>query len=190
MPDQILDKRTVHRGWLNLLLVKARLSGHEVEREVVEHPSGAVVFPYDPSRRVALLVTQSRLPIMVRGRDPIIEVLGGALDGDHPEDCARREALEEGGVRLNRLDHVAQVWPTPATSTEVVDYYLAEYRQADRVSPGGGVAEENEYLRVREVPLSQLWHMATTAALHDAKTLLLVQALKLRRPDLYKEQAT
>ena len=88
------------------------------------------------------MIAQTRAPVLASGQGSMIEVIAGALDGDTPERCARREAMEEGGVRLDRLEHVAKVWSTPATSTERVDYFLAEYRQADRVGPGGGLDEE------------------------------------------------
>ncbi len=40
----------------------------------------------------------------------------------------RREALEEGGLRLGALEHVATVWSMPGVSTERMALYLAEYR--------------------------------------------------------------
>jgi len=187
MPDRILDTRTVYEGWFNVLCLRAEIAGEEVEREVVEHPSGAAVLPYDPERRVALLVAQVRPPVLAScGDGRMVEVIAGALDDDAPEDCARREALEEGGVRLNTLEHIARTWATPSTSTERVDSYLAEYSRQDLVAPGGGLDEEQEHLRVLEVPLAKLWRDAEQGAIRDAKTLLLVQALRIRKPHLFE----
>ncbi len=132
-----------------------------------------------------MLITQARPPVLYLGEPRMLEVIAGALEGGDPAETARREALEEGGVSLDSLDHVARVWPTPATSTERVDYYLAEYRGEDRVAPGGGLPEEEEHVRVKEVPLGVLWAMAEQGQLADAKTLTLVQALRIRRPELF-----
>ena len=186
MADELIDKRLVREGWFNVVAVKARIGGEEIERDIVEHPSGAAVLPYDPDRRVALMIAQTRPPVLASGEGSMIEVIAGALDGDTPERCARREAMEEGGVRLDRLEHVAKVWSTPATSTERVDYFLAEYRQADRVGPGGGLDEEQEHLRVCEFALGELWRRAEAGELRDAKTLTLVQALRIRHPELFE----
>lgn len=186
MPDRILSSRTLYEGWFNVEMLKLALaSGEEIEREIVVHPSGGVVLPYDPERRVALVVTQARPPVLFAGEPRMVEALGGADENRDPEGTARREALEEGGVRLSRLEHVARVWPTPATSTERVDYYLAEYRIGDRVEEGGGLDEEDEHIKVRELPLAELWQMVERVELRDAKTVTLLQALRLRRPELF-----
>jgi nudix-type nucleoside diphosphatase (YffH/AdpP family) len=160
-------------------------SGEEIEREVVKHPTGAAVLPFDVERRVAMLITQARPPVLYVGEERMLEAIAGMVEDGDPADTARREAMEEGGIILHRLDHVARVWPTPATSTERVDYHLAEYRGQDRGGPGGGLPEEEEHVRVKEVPLSELWTMAEAGQLRDAKTLTLVQALRIRRPELF-----
>jgi hypothetical protein len=66
-----------------------------------------------------------------------------------------------------------------------VDYYLASYSEADRVSQGGGAEGEHENIRVREVGLAELLRIAEAGEIRDAKTFLLLQALQLRRPDLF-----
>lgn len=186
MADEILSTRTIHEGWLNLKMATIRLKeGETVEREIVEHPSGAAVLAYDPQRRVAMLISECRPPVLMEGAEQLVEVIGGALDGDDPEVCARREALEEGGLRLRSLQKVAETWATPATSTERLTSFLAAYSLADRVAPGGGLDEEAEHLRVREIPLAELGRRADAGEINDAKTLLLLQALRIREPGLF-----
>jgi nudix-type nucleoside diphosphatase (YffH/AdpP family) len=115
----------------------------------------------------------------------MLEVIAGAYDADDPEECARREALEEAGVRLSQLEHVACAWPTPANSTERIDYFLAPYSSEDRIAPGGGLEEEKEYISVCEIPLSSLKEMVAGGRIRDGKTLILSQALQLRHPYLF-----
>ena len=186
MPDRILSSRPLYTGWLNLLMLKLRLaSGEEIERPIVEHPSGAAVLPFDAERRVAMVIREMRAPVLHAGEDAFLEPIAGALDGDPPEQCARREAMEEGGVRLATLEHVAHLWPTPATTTERVSFYLAPYTAADRVEKGGGLAEEAEHIRVAERPLAALWAMVDEGSIRDMKLLVLLQALRIRRPELF-----
>jgi len=40
-------------------------------------------------------------------------------------------------------------------------------------------------VRVRECPLAELWAAAASGGTADAKTLLLLQALYIRRPELF-----
>ena len=183
MADRISATRSLHDGWLAVALLTLSLdTGATIEREVVAHPSGAAVLAYDPARRVAMLVSETRPPLLREGAAPLLEAIAGALDDDEPEACARREAMEEGGLELHTLEKVAAVWMTPSTSTERVHLFLATYAGRDRVAEGGGLDEEAEHLRVRELPLARLAALADAGELGDAKTLLLVQALRLRRP--------
>jgi hypothetical protein len=63
--------------------------------------------------------------------------------------------------------------------------YLAPYRAADRVASGGGLAHENEDIDVNEISLATLADHIRTAPTVDMKLLALVQALHIRRPDLF-----
>jgi nudix-type nucleoside diphosphatase (YffH/AdpP family) len=114
-----------------------------------------------------------------------LEVPAGVLDEDDPAECVRREAMEEAGLRLGTLVHLAGTYPMPGISTERIELYLAEYRAADRVAAGGGVADENEEIEVVEMPLSDLAALVRAGSLPDLKTLALVQALMIARPELF-----
>lgn len=186
MADEILDTRPIYRGWLDLLLARVRLNGREEERPVIEHPSGSAVLAYDPDRRVALVVEQTRVAVMLAGERPMPEAIAGVAENGGFAATARREAEEEGGVRLPRVERVGTVFMDPNSSTERVHLFLAEYALHDRIGAGGGLAEENERLAVRELPLRDLWDELTNRQPADARTLLLAQALRLRRPELFE----
>jgi nudix-type nucleoside diphosphatase (YffH/AdpP family) len=186
MADELISTETAFEGWFSVAITKVKpVEGEQIEREIVLHPSGAAVLPYDPKRKVALLITEARPPVVYAGEPRMPEAIAGALEDGAPEECARREAMEEGGLRLGHLEHVAKIWPTPATSTERVDLYLAEYGTADRVAEGGGLEEEGEHVRVKEVALAELWERVESGTFRDGKTLILLQALRIRRPELF-----
>ena len=64
----ILSTRPIYQGWLNLLLVAMRApDGETFERHVVEMNRAVAVLPYDPDRRVALVVSMPRTPVMLAG---------------------------------------------------------------------------------------------------------------------------
>jgi len=160
--------------------------GQSFERDIEDHGDAAAVLPYDPARRVALLIRQLRAPCLYKaGQGALLELPAGRLDGDEPETCARREALEESGVALTTLQHVATVWSMPGLSTERAHCFLAAYSETDRVSAGGGLAEENESIDVIEYPLKELAAMADRGEVDDTKVLLLIQTLRLQQPDLF-----
>lgn len=187
MKPEIVGTRILHEGWGKLLELTLRLpDGTEIKREVGDHGSAAAVLAYDAERRTALLVRQFRAPPFYgTGHPDLLEALAGMLDGGDPADCARREALEDAGLRLGGLEPVAAAWPSPGISTERIHLFLAPYGRESRVSAGGGLGEEHENITVAEIALGELAALCDRGGILDLKTLALVQALRLRRPELF-----
>ena len=188
MTIRLKSSKIVYEGWLTLHVASlATDGGPEFRREIEDHGRAVAVLPYDPDRRVALLVELPRAPVLFVGEhDLFLEAPAGLLDeGEHPEAGARREAEEETGVSLTELDFVGSTWSMPGISTERMELFLAPYTATDRTGPGGGLAEEHENITVREVPLAELAAKADANALPDLKTFALLQSLRLRRPELF-----
>jgi nudix-type nucleoside diphosphatase (YffH/AdpP family) len=185
---EITATHTVHDGWATFLVATVRLaSGEIVRREIEDHGAAIAVLPYDPARRVALLVRQLRVPpLHAGGVQEIMEVPAGLLDEADAEAGARREALEEVGVRLGALRRVATVWSMPGISTEQMHLFLAPFDATDRVAAGGGLDHEHEHITVLEVPLAELADALAAGRIDDMKTLALVQALRLAEPSLFE----
>ncbi|MCP3736161.1 NUDIX hydrolase [Sphingomonas sp. RP10(2022)] len=185
MTDTVLASRPLYKGWLSLIMLRLRLGGIECERAIVDHVSGTTVLAYDPDRRVAMTVRQTRDAVLYLGQASFTEAIAGATESEAPADTAYREAFEETGLRLHHLEPVAQVWMTPSSTTERVHLFLAEYRLEDRIGTGGGMVDELETIDAREEALATLWADATSGRMADAKLFMLLQALRLRRPDLF-----
>ena len=183
---KILGKRTVYEGWSTFSLVRFRLDdGAEVERCVEDHGDAACVLPYDPERRVALLVRQFRAPVAFRGEPCFPEPPAGLVDDDEtPEAAAIREAEEETGLTLRSLEPLGRFWSSPGSTTETSWLYLAEYASADRTGEGGGV-DEHEDVEMLELPLAELAARASRGDLQDLKLAVLVLSLMQRRPALF-----
>jgi len=187
---EIVERRIAYSGWMTLSVLSIRLADSRVmQREIVEHGRAACVLPYDAERGTALLVRQLRAPVfLTTGKQSELEAIAGMIDEGDASLTARREAKEEAGLELGDLERVTDAWSSPGMSTERVALFLARYRAADRVSAGGGLAEEHEEIEVVEMPLSALAVLADRGELTDMKTLALVQTLRLRRPFLFAEK--
>lgn len=180
-----LDLR--HERWARMFVATVRLpNGATTLRDIEDHGQAVAVLPYDPERRVALLVRQFRAPpFHVAGEAETLETPAGRLDESDPAACARREAMEEAGLRLGALEPVVFTWTMPALSTERAHLFLAPYREADRVEAGGGLAAEGESITIVETPLAELAAMADAGTLTELKLFALVQTLRLRKPELF-----
>lgn len=186
-PPADMPVTTLHAGWLNLHLVTLTdPSGATYERYVEDHGRAVAVLPYNPETRMALLVTMPRAALMFAGGTTVLEAPAGLIEpGEDLKACARRELVEEAGLSVDDLEPAGSIWTIPGMSTERIDLFLAAYSDDQRTGAGGGLESENENITVVETPLADLLALAEGEAPADAKTRVLVQTLRLRRPELF-----
>jgi len=116
---------------------------------------------------------------VVKGPGWFPEVVAGIVEPDEdPTDAVRREILEEAGYRLGDLTHIATFYVWPGGSSERSILYCAEATSADRIAPGGGLAEEGENIPLFEWTLDDLFAALDAGRIADAKTV--IAALWLR----------
>jgi nudix-type nucleoside diphosphatase (YffH/AdpP family) len=150
-------------------------------REVYDRGNAAAVLPYDPERRMLLLARQFRLPPYLQGvEDGMIEACAGVLDGEDPETCVRREAEEELGYRLRGVEPVFAAFMSPGSVSEKVFGFLAPYGPQDRTGDGGGHPHEGEDIEVLELAYDDAFARLDAGEIADGKTIILLQALRLR----------
>jgi nudix-type nucleoside diphosphatase (YffH/AdpP family) len=185
--NEIIEVETIYDGWSKCLLAHVRLEdGTIVKRQIEDHGNAVVVLAYDPERRCATLIRQSRGAVMYsRQKHDLLECIAGILDEDDPAAAARREASEETGLALGQVEHLGRYWSMPGISTERSDMFLAVYSESDRTGKGGGLAEEHEDITILEMPLVELAAMADKGEIQDLKVFALLQTLRLRRPELF-----
>jgi GDP-mannose pyrophosphatase NudK len=182
----IKDIRT-HAGARGRLMSVAfeqrRRSGERQERkrEVYDHGNSAVILPYDADRDIVLLTRQLRLPVMLQdGAESTVEACAGKLDGETAEKRIKREMEEELGYRVDKVEALFELYVSPAAVMEKIAFFTCAYSPANKVSQGGGLAEEGEDIEVIETTLEQAAAMVAAGEIIDAKTVILVQFLLLR----------
>ena len=145
-------------------------------REVYELGDGASVLLYNLARGTVVLTRQLRFPVHQKGDSAglLIETCAGLLDGDSPEDCARREAEEEVGVRLGALHKVFESYVSPGAVSQKLHLFCAEFSGHLPAHPPGGLASEGEDIELLELPFQQALDMVYSGAILDCKTQLLL----------------
>lgn len=178
---RIEDETLLSHDWGSLTrytIALRRRSGdwQQQRREVYDHGSAAALLLCDPARGTVVLTRQFRLPVHLNGDAPaLIEVCAGLLDGDLPEDCARREAEEESGYRVETITHAFDAYMSPGSLTEKLSCFIGFYDEGQRVSEGGGLVHEGEDIEVLELPFAAALGMIATGEITDAKTIMLLQ---------------
>ena len=151
-------------------------------REVYDRGNGAVILLYNIQTRTVVLTRQFRLPTFINGNPDgmLIEACAGLLDKDHPDVAIKRETEEETGYRVSAVEKVFEAYMSPGSVTEVLYFFIAEYSSAMKVHEGGGLEEEQENIEVLELPVDRAMQMLNSGEIKDAKTIMLLQYIKLR----------
>jgi nudix-type nucleoside diphosphatase (YffH/AdpP family) len=183
---EIVDTHEVYGGWSKLLVATLRLpDGRTIKREIEDHGEAVCVLPYHPQRKTAVLVRQSRVPVLYASRQQhMLEAVAGVIEDVDAATCAHREVMEEALLKLDSLEPVFTALTMPGLSTEYMHFFLALYSGEPRADMRGGV-DDDEYTVAVEMSLAELARMADENRLPDTKTLLLLQTLRLRRPELF-----
>ena len=159
-------------------ITEANGAVRRMDHEIYHYKGAAAVLLYDPGRGTVLLVRQFRLAAFLEGAGPsMTEVCAGMLDGDEPEACVIREAMEETGVKIARARHAFDVFVSPGGTTEKIVCFVAPYGPADRIGAGGGV-DADESIEIVEPSLDEAIAMIERGEICDAKTIALLYYAK------------
>lgn len=152
---------------------KAELeNGAIVTRELVIHPGGVCVVPVNEKCEV-YLVKQFRYPF----QEVLTEIPAGKLEvGEDHRSAGLRELKEEVGAECESFEYLGVMYPSVAYLTEKIHMYLAT-----GLSFGEQHLDEDEFLDVEKMPLSQAVEMVLDGRIKDGKTqsALLLAARKL-----------
>lgn len=152
---------------------KAELeNGSVVTRELVLHPGGVCVVPVNEKGEV-YLVKQFRYPF----QEVLTEIPAGKLEvGEDHRSAGLRELKEEVGAECESFEYLGVMYPSVAYLTEKIHMYLAT-----GLSFGEQSLDEDEFLDVEKMPLSQAVEKVINGEIKDGKTqtALLLAARKL-----------
>lgn len=150
-------------------------------RESYDRGNGAVILLYNKEYRTVILTRQFRMPTYLNGNESgmMVEACAGLLEKDDPEVTIRRETEEETGYKINNVRKVFEAYMSPGSVTEILYFFIAAYSKDMKVNEGGGLDEEHEHIEVLELPVDQAIDMIQTGEIKDAKTIMLLQYIKL-----------
>ncbi len=142
----------------------------------------AAVMIYDSDRDRVLLIRQFRYAVHARTGDGwLIECVAGIQEKEESiQTGARREVLEETGLKLAGLELLAEYFPSPGGCSDKIHLFLGTLEDPERSLGVHGVAQEGEDIQASWVPLSQALEMARTGQIQDAKTLIGLHMLERR----------
>ncbi|NDV99346.1 NUDIX domain-containing protein [Salipiger sp. PrR002] len=158
-----------------------------IQREGFVAYDAALVLPYDPERDLVLLIEQMRYgPILREDRHPwILEPVAGLVDaGESPEDCARREAVEEAGLHLGSLEPMVRVYASPGYTSEFFHCFLGLCDLGEHGGGLGGLDSENEDIRSHVLPFDDAMALVESGEVNAGPLAMMLLWLARQRERL------
>jgi ADP-ribose pyrophosphatase len=193
---ELVRKETVFQGyfrvnkyWFRHSLFQGGMSG-EIAREVFERGYAAALLPYDPVRDEIVLIRQFRAGSYAAGRHPFIwEIPAGIIEeGETPAEVVVREADEEAGLKVDRVEPIYTLVLSPGAMSETCSFFVGR-TDASKASGIFGLESEGENILVQTFPLKEALAMTARNEIDNAAAVIAVQWLALNRDELRKRWA-
>lgn len=159
-----VDSKTVFDGViLHVELDNIKLpNGADATREVIRHVGAACVIPVTDEGKV-IMEKQFRYPVS----KVMLEIPAGKLNSKEEDrlEAAKRELKEETGYSADEWIDLGIYYPAAAYSDEKISMYLAK-----GLHKGNQKLDEDEFLDVYEIPLSDLVEDVMSGKITDGKT--------------------
>jgi len=161
---KIINSEKVFEGRVFNVTVDTVSEGeHTYKREVVHHSGSAVIIPVHDDGTV-VLVRQYRHPAVRY----LLEAPAGTLaEGERPDAGAARELQEELGLSATRLEKLSEFFVSPGFLEEKMWVFLAtDFTQGEQK------LDEDEFLDLVRLPITEALEMITSGEIQDAKTII------------------
>lgn len=157
-----------------------------VDRELLRRRQVVAVLPYDPVLDSVVLLEQVRVGCVGSGQSPwLLEVVAGVVDDGDGDAMAtaQRELQEETHLVARSYHPIVNYWVSPGGSSEHVSAYMAVVDASD-VPAYGGVAAEDEDIKLHVFKVEQAFEMLESGVINNAVTLIALQWLRLHHSDM------
>jgi len=163
--EKTIESKQIYKGKVVQLRVDtvSLPDGRTRMREIVVHPGAAAIVPVmnEGEEEEVLFVEQYRKAV----DSPTLEIPAGTLEeGESPEECAKRELIEETGFQATKLDKLIEFYPSPGFSSEIIHIFKASGLKK--------VSDAEAELSIKFVPLEELLTKIRNGEIKDGKTII------------------
>lgn len=188
---EIVKKETLFQGFFKMIkyhFKHARFEGGEsrlVQREMFVRGRAAALLPYDPVTDQVVLIEQIRVGALEHDNPWQIEIVAGIVDKERESahDLVRREAMEEAGVEVGRIEPITAYYPSSGGCDEMIDVFIGE---VDASQAGGvhGLFEEDEDINVFVVSREEAYQLVKEGTIENGASIIALQWLELNKNEL------
>lgn len=144
-------------------------NGRISKRIYVDHPQAAAIVPFISDNEI-IMVSQYRYAL---GRETL-EIPAGKIDkGESPEECIKRELVEETGFEAKQITWLYTYAPAIGYSNELIHLYAGRDLKKRETK-----IDENEISALKILPLEEVITMIRDHKILDSKTIIALALLK------------
>jgi ADP-ribose pyrophosphatase len=137
-------------------------NGRTMKVSFINHPGAVIIAPFLSKDKIVFM-RQFRPAL----KKYIYELPAGTLDPNESfAACAKRELIEETGLRAQKIAKVGQIYPVPGYSTEIIHVFKAEGLTQGQAEP-----EDYEVIENIIMTKSQVKKLFQQGKLQDAKSI-------------------
>ena len=170
--EKTFDRTVIYNGKIiDLEIHDVELpDGNTSRRELVYHNGAVAICAITPNDEV-LLVKQFRKPV----EKALLEIPAGKLEQyEVREEAAKRELEEETGYVANNLKFITDMYGCPGFTNEKLTIYFS-----NNLSEGQLNLDEDEFVELHKVPISDIKALLDNHEIEDAKTIIGLQYILL-----------
>ena len=180
---EIISRKRVFDDFFKIEEARLRFERYDgtmsepVRRLNFERGDSVAALLVDPHAGMVYLTEQFKYPAFEKAGGWLIDVVAGMIDeGETPDEAVRREILEESGFEASGIEPIATFFVSPGGSSERIYLYCAIVRGA--AAGGGGLASENEDIKIIAWSVDEFLARFRAGDLQDAKALIAACWLK------------
>ncbi|EIJ0937505.1 ADP-ribose diphosphatase [Vibrio cholerae] len=190
---EILNKETLFKGFFRMVKYRfkhKRFAGgwsKPVEREMFERGHAAAMLPYDPIRDQVVIIEQIRVGALEHAQPWQLEIVAGVIDTDESaEQVVRREAEEEAGLTVGRIEKITSYYPSSGGCSEKLDVFIGE---VDCSQAGGihGLDCEGEDIKVHVMSRTEAYQLVKDGRIENGASIIALQWLALNYQPLQQQ---
>ena len=160
-------------------------------REIFNGPSAAQVLLYNPEKDAILFNIQFRIGPYIAGEENawLIECAAGMIDpGEAPEQTAIREAYEETGATVTKIEEIGKYYTSPGGLTEALHVYcgLCDPVEDNQIK---GIIEDGEEILTKWIPVADIPNLIAQGAFLHGMTVMAFYWFEKNHARLKKEWA-
>ncbi len=171
---KIEEEKLGFDGHLKIQIGKISVSSQnspsvELNREKVMRGESVSILIYEKDTNSFLFVRQYRYAF----NRLLTEIPAGKLDkNEAPEDCVKKEVLEEIGYKIENPKIITSCYISPGYTDERMHIYYCETNSHARIAIGGGLKSEKEFIELVKLSEQEIELGIKNGELADSKLII------------------